>query len=219
MIKVRGYLNILITITMILNVLGLIFPTPVRETLYNLIFAIYSNGFFIGSLIGIYLFYAFIVIPVRTIKSIYQSGGINDEAFLKMNMESNSRIVIWFWRIWVALVIFAFIAPNFGTSDDNSNSAIERAVESVIRDECKNEYTDINDIELCTNTRFRKRKLEGGIPKTITGEMIRDSYRRECEAELSNEQDIELCTNERFDKQMRRIEETLENARRKGIIE
>ena len=134
-------------------------------------------------------------------------------------MESNSRIVIWFWRIWVALVIFAFIAPNFETSDDNSNSAIERAVESVIRDECKNEYTDINDIELCTNTRFRKRKLEGSIPKTITREMIRDSYRRECEAELSNEQDIELCTNERFDKQMRRIEETLEEARRKGIIE
>ena len=153
------------------------------------------------------------------IRDSYQSGGINDEAFLKMNMESNSRIVIWFWRIWVALVIFAFIAPNFGTSDDNSNSAIERAVESVIRDECKNEYTDINDIELCTNTRFRKRKLEGSIPKTITREMIRDSYRRECESELSNEQDIELCTNERFDKQMRRIEETLENARRKGIIE
>ena len=217
--KVKGYINILITISVILVVLGLIFPTPVRGNLYNFIFAIYSNGFFIGSLIGIYFLYAFIVIPVRTIKSIYQSGGINDEAFLKMNMESNSRIVIWFWRIWVALVIFAFIAPNFGTSDDNSNSAIERAVESVIRDECKNEYTDINDIELCTNTRFRKRKLEGSIPKTITGEMIRDSYRRECEAELSNEQDIELCTNERFDKQMRRIEETLENARRKGIIE
>ena len=77
MIKVRGYLNILITITMILNILGLIFPTPVRGNLYNLIFAIYSNGFFIGSLIGIYLLYAFIVIPVRTIKSIYQSGGIN----------------------------------------------------------------------------------------------------------------------------------------------
>ena len=219
MIKVRGYLNILITISVILVVLGLIFPAPVRGNLYNFIFAIYSNGFFIGSLIGIYLLYAFIVIPVRTIKSIYQSGGINDEAFLKMNMESNSTIVIWFWRIWVALVIFAFIAPNFETSDDNSNSAIERAVESVIRDECKNEYTDINDIELCTNTRFRKRKLEGSIPKTITREMIRDSYRRECEAELSNEQDIELCTNERFDKQMRRIEETLENARRKGIIE
>ena len=217
--KVKGYINILITISVILVVLGLIFPTPVRGNLYNFIFAIYSNGFFIGSLIGIYLLYAFIVIPVRTIKSIYQSGGINDEAFLKMNMESNSRIVIWFWRIWVALVIFAFFAPNFETSDDNSNSAIERAVESVIRDECKNEYTDINDIELCTNTRFRKRKLEGSIPKTITREMIRDSYRRECEAELSNEQDIELCTNERFDKQMRRIEETLENARRKGIIE
>ena len=219
MIKVRGYLNILITITMILNVLGLILPTSVRETLYNLIFAIYSNGFFIGSLIGIYLLYAFIVIPVRTIKSIYQSGGINDEAFLKMNLESNSRIVIWFWRIWVALVIFAFIAPNFETSDDNSNSAIERAVESVIRDECKNDYTDIDDIELCTKTRFRKEKLEGGIPKTITRDMIRDIYRSECEAELSNEQDIELCTNERFDKRMSSIEETLEEARRKGIIE
>jgi hypothetical protein len=49
--------------------------------------------------------------------------------------------------------------------------------------------------------------------------MIRDIYRRECEAELSNEQDIELCTNERFDKRMRSIEETLEKARRKGIIE
>ena len=217
--KVKGYVNILITITMIFNVLGLIFPSPVRGNLYDLIFAIYSNDFFIGSLIGIYFLYIFTVIPIRTIKSIYQSGGINDQAFLKMNMESNSRIVIWFWRIWGALVIFAFIAPNFETSDDNSNSAIERAVESVIRDECKNEYTDIDDIELCTNTSFRKRKLEGSIPKTITGEMIRDIYRRECEAELSNKQDIELCTNERFDKQMRRIEETLEEARRKGIIE
>ena len=217
--KVKGYVNILITITMIFNVLGLIFPTPVRGNLYDLIFAIYSNDFFIGSLIGIYFLYIFTVIPIRTIKSIYQSGGINDQAFLKMNMESNSKIVIWFWRIWFALVIFAVIAPNFGTSDDNSNSAIERAVESVIRDECKNEYTDIDDIELCTNTRFRKRKLEGSIPKTITGEMIRDIYRRECEAELSNEQDIELCTNERFDKRMRSIEETLEKARRKGIIE
>ena len=216
--KVKGYVNILITISVVLVVLGLVFSTTVRGNLYDLFFTIYSNGF-IGFLIGIYFFYAFIVMPVRTIKSIYQSGGINDQAFLKMNMESNSRIVIWFWRIWGALVIFAFIAPNFETSDDNSNSAIERAVESVIRDECKNEYTDIDDIELCTNTRFRKRKLEGSIPKTITGEMIRDIYRRECEAELSNEQDIELCTNERFDKQMRRIEETLEEARRKGIIE
>ena len=127
--------------------------------------------------------------------------------------------MIWFWRIWGALVIFAFIAQIFETSDDNSNSATERAFESVIRDECKNEYTDIDDIELCTNTRFTKAKLEGSIPKTITRDMIRDIHRWQCEAELSNEQDIELCTNERFDKQMRSIEETLENARRKGIIE
>ena len=84
--KVKGYINILITISVILVVLGLILPTPVRGNLYDLIFAIYSNGFFIGSLIGIYFLYIFIVIPVRTIKSIYQSGGINDEAFLKMNM-------------------------------------------------------------------------------------------------------------------------------------
>ncbi|MED6343413.1 MAG: hypothetical protein VX658_03545, partial [Pseudomonadota bacterium] len=127
--------------------------------------------------------------------------------------------VIWFWRIWFALVIIALITSYFETSDDSSNSAIERAFESVIRDECKNEYTDIDDIELCTNTRFTKAKLEGSIPKTITQKMVRDSIRYECEEELSNEQDIELCTNERFDKQMRSIEETLEEARRKGIIE
>jgi len=216
--KVRGFINILITISVILVVLGLVFSTPVRGNLYDLILTFYSSGF-IGFLAGIYALYIFIVIPVKTIKSIYESGGINDQAFLKMNMQSNSKIVIWFWRIWGALVIFAFIAQIFETSDVNSNSAIERAVESVIRDECKNEYTDIDDIELCTNTRFRKRKLEGGIPKTITRDMIRDIYRSECEAELSNEQDIELCTNERFDKQMRSIEETLERARRKGIIE
>ena len=216
--KVRDYIKILITITMILVVLGLIFPTPVRDNLYDLFFTLYSAGF-IGFLVGIYVLHVGIVIPVKTIKSIYESGGINDQAFLKMNTESNSRIVIWFWRIWGALVIFAFIAQIFETSDDNSNSATERAFESVIRDECKNEYTDIDDIELCTNTRFTKAKLEGSIPKTITRDMIRDIYRWQCEAELSNEQDIELCTNERFDKQMRSIEETLENARRKGIIE
>jgi hypothetical protein len=216
--KVKGYINILITISVILVVLGLVFSMPVRGNLYDLIFTFYSSGF-IGFLIGIYFLYIFIVIPVRTIKSIYESGGINDQAFLKMNMESNSKIVIWFWRIWGALVIITLIAQNFETSDDNSNSAIERAVESVIRDECKNDYTDIDDIELCTKTRFTKEKLEGGIPKTITRDMIRDIYRSECEAELSNEQDIELCTNERFDKQMRRIEETLEEARRKGIID
>jgi len=216
--KVRGFINILITISVILVVLGLVFSTPVRGNLYDLILTFYSSGF-TGFLAGIFALYIFILIPIKTIKSIYKSGGVNDQAFLKMNMESNSRIVIWFWRIWGALVIFAFIAQIFETSDVNSNSAIERAVESVIRDECKNEYTDIDDIELCTNTRFRKRKLEGGIPKTITRDMIRDIYRSECEAELSNEQDIELCTNERFDKQMRRIEETLEEARRKGVIE
>ena len=216
--KVRGYIKILITITVILVVLGLVFSTPVRGNLYDLIFTFYSSGF-IGFLAGIYALHVFIVIPVKTIKSIYESGGINDQAFLKMNAESNSKIVIWFWRIWFALVIFAFITQIFETSDDNSNSAIERAFESVIRDECKNEYTDIDDIELCTNTRFTKAKLEGSIPKTITRDMIRDIYRWQCEAELSNEQDIELCANERFDKQMRSIEETLENARRKGIIE
>ena len=216
--KVKGYINLLTTILVILVVLGLIFPTPVRGNLYDLFFTLYSAGL-IGFLVGIYVLYAGIVIPVKTIKSIYESGGINDQAFLKMNMESNSKIVIWFWRIWGALVIITLIAQNFETSDDNSNSAIERAVESVIRDECKNDYTDIDDIELCTKTRFRKEKLEGGIPKTITREMIREMYRQECEAELSNEQDIELCTNERFDKQMRRIDETLEEARRKGIIE
>lgn len=216
--KVNDYIKILITITMILVVLGLIFPTPVRGNLYDLFFTLYSAGF-IGFLVGIYVLHVGIVIPVKTIKSIYESGGINDQAFIKMNTESNSKIVIWFWRIWFALVIIALIAPYFETSDDNSNSAIERAFESVIRDECKNEYTDIDDIELCTNTRFTKAKLEGSIPKTITRDMIRDIYRWECEAELSNEQDIELCTNERFDKQMRRIEETLEEARRKGIIE
>lgn len=216
--KVNDYIKILITITMILVVLGLIFPTPVRGNLYDLFFTLYSAGF-IGFLVGIYVLHVFIVIPVKTIKSIYESGGINDQAFIKMNTESNSKIVIWFWRIWFALVVIALIAPYFETSDDNSNSAIERAFESVIRDECKNEYTDIDDIELCTNTRFTKAKLEGSIPKTITRDMIRDIYRWECEAELSNEQDIELCTNERFDKQMRRIEETLEEARRKGIIE
>ena len=216
--KVKGYINILITIPVILIVLGLIFPTPVRGNLYDLFFTFYSAGF-IGFLAGIYALYVFIVIPVKTIKSIYESGGINDQAFLKMNTESSSKIVIWFWRIWFALVIFALITSYFETSDDSSNSAIERAFESVIRDECKNEYTDIDDIELCTNTRFTKAKLEGSIPKTITRDMIRDIYRWECEAELSNEQDIELCTNERFDKQMRRIEETLEEARRKGIIE
>ena len=196
---------------MILVALGLIFPTSVRGNLYDLFFTLYSAGF-IGFLVGIYVLHAFIVIPVKTIKSIYESGGINDQAFLKMNTESNSKIVIWFWRIWFALVIIALITSYFETSDDNSNSAIERAFESVIRDECKNEYTDIDDIELCTNTRFTKAKLEGRIPKTITGDMIRDIYRWECETELSNEQDIELCTNERFDKQMSRIEETLEKA-------
>ena len=216
--KVNDYIKILITITMILVVLGLIFPTPVRGNLYDLFFILYSAGF-IGFLVGIYVLHVGIVIPVKTIKSIYESGGINDQAFIKMNTESNSKIVIWFWRIWFALVIIALITSYFETSDDNSNSAIERAFESVIRDECKNEYTDIDDIELCTNTRFTKAKLEGSIPKTITRDMIRDIYRWECEAELSNEQDIELCTNERFDKQMRRIEETLEEARRKGIIE
>ena len=209
--KVRGYINILITISVILVVLGLVFSTPVRGNLYDLIFTFYSSGF-IGFLAGIYALHVFIVIPVKTIKSIYESGGINDQAFLKMNTESNSMIVIWFWRIWFALVLIALIAQNFETSDDNSNSAIERAVESVIRDECKNEYTDIDDIELCTNTRFTKAKLEGSIPKTITRDMVRDIYRWECEAELSNEQDIELCTNERFEKQMRSIEETLEKA-------
>ena len=209
--KVKGYINILITISVILVVLGLVFSMPVRGNLYDLIFTFYSSGF-IGFLIGIYFLYIFIVIPVRTIKSIYESGGINDQAFLKMNTESSSKIVIWFWRIWFALVIIALITSYFETSDDNSNSAIERAFESVIRDECKNEYTDIDDIELCTNTRFTKAKLEGSIPKTITRDMIRDIYRWECEAELSNEQDIELCTNERFDKQMRSIEETLEKA-------
>ena len=196
---------------MILVALGLIFPTSVRGNLYDLFFTLYSAGF-IGFLVGIYVLHAFIVIPVKTIKSIYESGGINDQAFLKMNTESNSKIVIWFWRIWFALVIIALITSYFETSDDSSNSAIERAFESVIRDECKNEYTDIDDIELCTNTRFTKAKLEGRIPKTITGDMIRDIYRWECETELSNEQDIELCTNERFDKQMSRIEETLEKA-------
>ena len=209
--KVKGYIKILITITMILVVLGLIFPTPVRGNLFDLFFTLYSAGF-IGFLVGIYILHVFIVIPVKTIKSIYESGGINDQAFLKMNTESNSKIVIWFWRIWFALVVVALITSYFETSDDSSNSAIERAFESVIRDECKNEYTDIDDIELCTNTRFTKAKLEGSIPKTITRDMIRDIYRWECEAELSNEQDIELCTNERFDKQMRSIEETLEKA-------
>ena len=216
--KVKGYINLLITISVILVVLGLIFPTPVRGNLYDLFFTLYSAGL-IGFLVGIYVLYAGIVIPVKTIKSIYESGGINDQAFLKMTTESNSMIVIWFWRIWFALILIALIAQNFETSDDNSNSAIERAFESVIRDECKNEYTDIDDIELCTNTRFTKAKLEGSIPKTITQKMVRDSIRYECEEELSNEQDIELCTNERFDKQMRSIEETLEEARRKGIIE
>ena len=216
--KVNDYIKILITITMILVVLGLIFPTPVRGNLFDLFFTLYSAGF-IGFLVGIYVLHAFIVIPVKTIKSIYESGGINDQAFLKMNTKSSSKIVIWFWRIWFALVVVALITSYFETSDDSSNSAIERAFESVIRDECKNEYTDIDDIELCTNTRFTKAKLEGSIPKTITRDMIRDIYRWECEAELSNEQDIELCTNERFDKQMRRIDETLEEARRKGIIE
>ena len=216
--KVKGYINILTTITMILVVLGLISLTPVRSNLYDLFFTLYSAGL-IGFLVGIYVLHVGIVIPVKTIKSIYESGGINDQAFLKMNMESNSKIVIWFWRIWFALVIIALITSYFETSDDSSNSAIERAFESVIRDECKNEYTDIDDIELCTNTRFTKAKLEGSIPKTITRDMIRDIYRWECEAELSNEQDIELCTNERFDEQMRRIDETLEEARRKGIIE
>ena len=209
--KVNDYIKILITITMILVVLGLIFPTPVRGNLYDLFLTLYSAGF-IGFLVGIYVLHVFIVIPIKTIKSIYESGGINDQAFLKMNTESSSKIVIWFWRIWFALVLIALIAQNFETSDDNSNSAIERAFESVIRDECKNEYTDIDDIELCTNTRFTKRKLEGSIPKTITQKMVRDSIRYECEEELSNEQDIELCTNERFDKQMRSIEETLEKA-------
>ena len=216
--KVKGYINILTTITMILVVLGLISTTPVRGNLYDLFFTLYSAGL-IGFLVGIYVLHVGIVIPVKTIKSIYESGGINDQAFIKMNTESNSKIVIWFWRIWFALVIIALITSYFETSDDNSNSAIERAFESVIRDECKNEYTDIDDIELCTKTRFTKAKLEGSIPKTITRDMIRDIYRWECEAELSNEQDIELCTNERFDKQMRRIDETLEEARRKGIIE
>ena len=207
--KVNDYIKILITITMILVVLGLIFPTPVRGNLYDLFLTLYNAGF-IGFLVGIYVLHVFIVIPVKTIKSIYESGGINDQAFLKMTTESNSMIVIWFWRIWFALILIALIAQNFETSDDSSNSAIERAFESVIRDECKNEYTDIDDIELCTNTRFTKAKLEGSIPKTITRDMIRDIYRWECEAELSNEQDIQLCTNERFDKQMRSIEETLE---------
>ena len=216
--KVKGYINLLITISVILVVLGLIFPTPVRGNLYDLFLTLYSAGL-IGFLVGIYVLYAGIVIPVKTIKSIYESGGINDQAFLKMTTESNSMIVIWFWRIWFALVLIALITQNFEMSDDNSNSAIERAFESVIRDECKNEYTDIDDIELCTNTRFTKAKLEGSIPKTITQKMVRDSIRYECEEELSNEQDIELCTNERFDKQMRSIEETLEEARRKGIIE
>ena len=216
--KVNDYIKILLTITMILVVLGLIFPTPVRGNLYDLFFTLYSAGF-IGFLVGIYVLHAGIVIPIKTIKSIYESGGINDQAFLKMNTESSSKIVIWFWRIWFALVIIALITSYFETSDDSSNSAIERAFESVIRDECKNEYTDVDDIELCTNTRFTKAKLEGSIPKTITRDMIRDIYRWECEAELSNEQDIELCTNERFDEQMRRIDETLEEARRKGIIE
>jgi hypothetical protein len=196
---------------MILVVLGLIFPTPVRGNLYDLFFTLYSAGF-IGFLVGIYVLHVFIVIPVKTIKSIYESGGINDQAFLKMNTESSSKIVIWFWRIWFALVVVALITSYFETSDDSSNSAIERAFESVIRDECKNEYTDIDDIELCTNTRFTKAKLEGSIPKTITRDMIRDIYRWECEAESSNEQDIQLCINERFDKQMRSIEETLEKA-------
>ena len=196
---------------MILVVLGLIFPTPVRGNLYDLFFTLYSAGL-IGFLVGIYVLYAGIVIPVKTIKSIYESGGINDQAFLKMNTKSSSKIVIWFWRIWFALVLIALIAQNFETSDDNSNSAIERAFESVIRDECKNEYTDIDDIELCTNTRFTKRKLEGSIPKTITQKMVRDSIRYECEEELSNEQDIELCTTERFDKLMSEIKETLEKA-------
>ena len=158
---------------MILVVLGLIFPTPVRGNLYDLFFTLYSAGF-IGFLVGIYVLHVFIVIPVKTIKSIYESGGINDQAFLKMNTESSSKIVIWFWRIWFALVIIALITSYFETSDDSSNSAIERAFESVIRDECKNEYTDIDDIELCTNTRFTKAKLEGSIPKTITRDMIRD---------------------------------------------
>ena len=216
--KVNDYIKILLTITMILVVLGLIFPTPVRGNLYDLFLTLYSAGL-IGFLVGIYVLHAGIVIPVKTIKSIYESGGINDQAFLKMNTESSSKIVIWFWRIWFALVIIALITSYFETSNDSSNSAIERAFESVIRDECKNEYTDIDDIELCTNTRFTKAKLEGSIPKTITRDMIRDIYRWECEAELSNEQDIELCTNERFDKQMRSIDETLEEARRKGIIE
>ena len=216
--KVNDYIKILITITMILVALGLIFPTPVRGNLYDLFLTLYGAGF-IGFLVGIYVLHAGIVIPIKTIKSIYESGGINDQAFLKMNTKSSSKIVIWFWRIWFALVIIALITSYFETSDDSSNSAIERAFESVIRDECKNEYTDVDDIELCTNTRFTKAKLEGSIPKTITRDMVRDIYRWECEAELSNEQDIELCTNERFDKQMRRIEETLEEARRKGIIE
>ena len=209
--KVNDYIKILITITMILVALGLIFPTPVRGNLYDLFLTLYGAGF-IGFLVGIYVLHAGIVIPIKTIKSIYESGGINDQAFLKMNTESSSKIVIWFWRIWFALVIIALITSYFETSDDSSNSAIERAFESVIRDECKNEYTDVDDIELCTNTRFTKAKLEGSIPKTITRDMIRDIYRWECEAELSNEQDIELCTNERFDKQMRSIEETLEKA-------
>ena len=209
--KVNDYIKILITITMILVALGLIFPTPVRGNLYDLFLTLYGAGF-IGFLVGIYVLHVFIVIPIKTIKSIYESGGINDQAFLKMNTESSSKIVIWFWRIWFALVLIALITQNFEMSDDNSNSAIERAFESVIRDECKNEYTDIDDIELCTNTRFTKRKLEGSIPKTITQKMVRDSIRYECEEELSNEQDIELCTNERFDKQMRSIEETLEKA-------
>ena len=216
--KVNDYIKILLTITMILVALGLIFPTPVRGNLYDLFLTLYGAGF-IGFLVGIYVLHAGIVIPIKTIKSIYESGGINDQAFLKMNTKSSSKIVIWFWRIWFALVIIALITSYFETSDDSSNSAIERAFESVIRDECKNEYTDVDDIELCTNTRFTKAKLEGSIPKTITRDMIRDIYRWECEAELSNEQDIELCTNERFDEQMRRIDETLEEARRKGIIE
>ena len=110
--KVNDYIKILITITMILVVLGLIFPTPVRGNLYDLFFTFYSAGF-IGFLAGIYALYVFIVIPVKTIKSIYESGGINDQAFLKMNMESNSKIVIWFWRIFKMcqyLTIFIFVS-------------------------------------------------------------------------------------------------------------
>ena len=41
--KVKGYINLLITISVILVVLGLIFPTPVRGNLYDLFFTLYLS--------------------------------------------------------------------------------------------------------------------------------------------------------------------------------